>query len=286
MPRHSSPAVPPVASGVHPSSLTDPPTTPIAASGGAAAHRRRTSTTLPSGLALAAVVAGAASVGLPAVSAPTPSPGGSVDAVAAAAALAATRATAPPPEPDVATSQILAVPASEPPDSAAGDVRSLRKAEDRRAAQKRGEEQRRADAAAAPADAAAPGAAGFARPVAGRVTSDFGSRSGGQHYGLDVANRIGTPIRAAAPGTVISAGPASGFGLWVRVRHEDGTITVYGHMSRALVEVGQKVEAGELIAEVGNRGQSTGPHLHFEAHSAGGQKLDPGRWLDQRGVGF
>ena len=68
--------------------------------------------------------------------------------------------------------------------------------------------------------------------------------------------------------------------------HEDGTITVYGHINRALVDVGQEVSVGEVIAEVGNRGRSTGPHLHFEAHSADGEKLDPGRWLDQRGVGF
>lgn len=125
----------------------------------------------------------------------------------------------------------------------------------------------------------------FVRPVTGRITSNFGPRWGTTHYGLDVANRVGTPIRSVGAGTVINAGPASGFGLWVRVRLLDGTVTVYGHINRALVRVGQRVEAGQLIAEVGNRGQSTGPHLHFETISADGVKMDPLAWLQRRGAG-
>lgn len=126
---------------------------------------------------------------------------------------------------------------------------------------------------------------GFVRPVTGRITSNFGPRWGTTHYGLDVANRVGTPIRSVGAGTVINAGPASGFGLWVRVRLLDGTVTVYGHINRALVRVGQRVEAGQLIAEVGNRGQSTGPHLHFETISADGVQMDPLAWLQRRGAG-
>ncbi|WP_433786883.1 M23 family metallopeptidase [Actinomycetospora sp. CA-101289] len=205
-----------------------------------------------------------------------------------AAALTAARATAASPGPAVATSQVLTVPALDGPErfDVGGSIQALRKADDRRTAERRREGQRQDATDAQQAVRGATTSGDFARPVAGRVTSNYGSRGGGTHYGLDVANRIGTPIRAAAAGTVISAGPASGFGMWVRVRHDDGTITVYGHINKAFVDVGQDVGAGDLIAEVGNRGRSTGPHLHFEAHSAEGKKLDPGRWLDQRDVGF
>ncbi|MCH6166095.1 M23 family metallopeptidase [Pseudonocardia alaniniphila] len=120
--------------------------------------------------------------------------------------------------------------------------------------------------------------------VTGRVTSGFGLRAGTTHQGLDIAAPIGTPIRVPIAGTVISSGPATGFGLWVRVRHADGTITVYGHINRSLVKVGQKVAAGQQIAEVGNRGQSTGPHLHIEVITPAGKKINPRPWLDQHGI--
>lgn len=127
--------------------------------------------------------------------------------------------------------------------------------------------------------------AAFVPPVTGRITSNFGPRGGSTHYGLDIANRIGTPIRSVGAGTVIDAGPASGFGLWVRVRLTDGTITVYGHINRALVSKGDRVAAGDVIAEVGNRGRSTGPHLHFETLSPDGTRQDPLAWLERRGAG-
>jgi murein DD-endopeptidase MepM/ murein hydrolase activator NlpD len=126
-----------------------------------------------------------------------------------------------------------------------------------------------------------PGGAVF--PTTGRITSTYGPRWGSIHYGLDIANRIGTPIVSAMDGVVISSGPASGFGLWVRVRHDDGTVTVYGHINETLVSVGERVVAGEQIATVGNRGKSTGPHLHFEAHQSG-RKVDPSVWLRSNGV--
>jgi murein DD-endopeptidase MepM/ murein hydrolase activator NlpD len=122
--------------------------------------------------------------------------------------------------------------------------------------------------------------------ITGRVTSGFGGRWGTVHQGLDIAAPIGTPIRVPLGGTVIDSGPARGFGLWVRVRHDDGTITVYGHINRSLVKVGQKVAAGEEIAEVGNRGQSTGPHLHIEVITPGGKKINPRPWLDEHGIGY
>lgn len=121
-------------------------------------------------------------------------------------------------------------------------------------------------------------------PVSGTLTSPFGPRWGTTHAGLDIANNIGTPVYAAAAGTVINSGPASGFGLWVQIRHDDGSTTTYGHINETLVAVGQQVQAGEQIATVGNRGQSTGPHLHFETTDSNGMKVDPIQWLAARGV--
>ncbi|WP_434442387.1 M23 family metallopeptidase [Lentzea sp. E54] len=122
------------------------------------------------------------------------------------------------------------------------------------------------------------------RPAQGSFTSGFGARWGTSHNGIDIANAIGTPIVSVMDGTVIEAGPASGFGLWVRVQHDDGTITVYGHMNTIDVPQGARVKAGQQIATIGNRGQSTGPHLHFEVWVGGGQKVNPVGWLAARGV--
>ncbi|MFD6397980.1 M23 family metallopeptidase [Nocardia sp. NPDC060249] len=122
------------------------------------------------------------------------------------------------------------------------------------------------------------------RPVAGPISSGFGSRWGAMHYGLDFADSIGAPIKSVSNGTVIEAGPASGFGLWVRVLHDDGTTGVYGHVNEMLVSEGQRVNAGQVIATVGNRGQSTGPHLHLEIWDQGGAKMDPIPYLASKGV--
>jgi murein DD-endopeptidase MepM/ murein hydrolase activator NlpD len=124
----------------------------------------------------------------------------------------------------------------------------------------------------------------FVAPTVGTLTSAFGSRWGTTHWGIDIANRIGTPIYSAHDGVVIEAGPASGFGLWVRVEHADGTITVYGHVDRILVREGTRVRAGHQIATMGNRGYSTGPHLHFEVWSGSGQKINPLTWLRNHGI--
>ncbi|WP_028476225.1 M23 family metallopeptidase [Nocardia sp. CNY236] len=130
-----------------------------------------------------------------------------------------------------------------------------------------------------------PGISGFVLPARGVFTSGFGSRWGTFHQGIDIAGPIGTPIYAVATGTVIDAGPAQGFGLWVRIRHDDGSITVYGHMYDFFVSVGERVPAGMQIARMGNRGDSTGPHLHFEV-IAGGRHVDPLHWLALRGLRF
>ncbi|GAB4585107.1 hypothetical protein Ntsu_29390 [Nocardia sp. IFM 10818] len=124
----------------------------------------------------------------------------------------------------------------------------------------------------------------FTKFAEGVFTSGFGARWGVTHYGVDVAAPIGTPIEAVEDGTVISAGPASGFGMWVRLLHDDGTITVYGHVDTTTVTVGQRVLAGDQIATVGNRGFSTGPHCHFEVWLNGTDKIDPLPWLASRGI--
>ena len=123
-------------------------------------------------------------------------------------------------------------------------------------------------------------------PVNGRLTSMYGPRWGTMHYGLDLAAPMLTPEYAAADGIVLRAGAAQGFGLAVYILHDNGDVTVYGHMEKILVSAGQSVQAGETIALLGQRGQSTGPHLHFEVFEDGldGRRVNPATWLAERGV--
>ncbi|MDO4685949.1 MAG: M23 family metallopeptidase [Corynebacterium sp.] len=123
-----------------------------------------------------------------------------------------------------------------------------------------------------------------ALPAVGSFTSPFGPRWGTFHNGIDIANAVGTPINAVMDGTVIDSGPASGYGQWIRIRHDDGAISVYGHMETLDVSVGDRVVAGQKIAGMGNRGFSTGPHLHFEIHPDGQSAVDPVPWLAARGI--
>ncbi|MDO4927486.1 MAG: M23 family metallopeptidase [Corynebacterium sp.] len=122
------------------------------------------------------------------------------------------------------------------------------------------------------------------KPAEGSFTSGFGSRWGTMHAGIDIANVMNTPIYSVLDGVVIDAGAASGFGQWIRVKHEDGTITVYGHIETIMVSVGQAVKAGEQIAGMGSRGFSTGCHLHFEVYPQGGAAVDPVGWLAEQGI--
>jgi murein DD-endopeptidase MepM/ murein hydrolase activator NlpD len=142
----------------------------------------------------------------------------------------------------------------------------------------------RAEAEAATREAARPK---FVLPINGaRYSSCFCSRWGTFHWGIDLAAPMHTPEYAAGDGVVLRAGAASGFGLAVYILHENGDVSVYGHMDKILVKPGQYVEAGETIALLGNRGQSTGPHLHFEVHQGGenGKRINPVPWLAARGV--
>lgn len=124
----------------------------------------------------------------------------------------------------------------------------------------------------------------FAKPTNGVFTSGFGYRWGVLHAGIDIANAIGTPIYAVSDGVVIEAGPAAGYGMLVKLRHSDGTATLYGHVNTTLVNVGERVMAGDQIATMGNRGDATGPHLHLEVLVDSSRRIDPVPWLAQRGI--
>ena len=105
------------------------------------------------------------------------------------------------------------------------------------------------------------------RPISGTITSRFGSVSrvrSGTHTGLDIAASTGTPIKAAASGTVIFSGTKSAYGKMIVISHGNGIETYYGHCSKLYADVGDKVSQGETIAAVGSTGNSTGPHLHLE----------------------
>lgn len=124
----------------------------------------------------------------------------------------------------------------------------------------------------------------FVMPTKGVWTSGFGYRWGVLHGGIDIAGPIGTPILAASDGVVTEVGPTAGYGALVKLRHSDGTVTLYGHINTWLVSKGQRVMAGDQIATMGNRGNSTGPHLHFEVLANGSNRIDPVPWLAQRGL--
>ncbi len=122
------------------------------------------------------------------------------------------------------------------------------------------------------------------RPAYGYETSGFGYRispfTGHKqfHEGLDIANRVGTPVIAPANGVVAFAGRKDGFGNLIIIDHGHGITTRYGHLSKILVKVGQHVKRGEKIGEIGNTGRSTGPHLHYEVH-VNGVPVNPERYI-------
>lgn len=112
-------------------------------------------------------------------------------------------------------------------------------------------------------------------PIKGILTSTFGEqRDGYNHKGIDLAADLGTPIEAALDGTVYFSGVAGGYGNVVMIDHGDNIETVYAHCSTLKVSNGEKVTKGQVIAEVGSTGDSTGPHLHFEI-KVNGNQVDP-----------
>ena len=124
---------------------------------------------------------------------------------------------------------------------------------------------------------------GFHMPTDSRVvTSNFGSRWGRQHKGLDIKVYIGDTIRAAFSGKIrIVKYEPKGYGKYVVIRHHNGLETIYGHMSKHLVVENQEVKAGEPIGLGGNTGRSTGSHLHFETRLCG-VALNPALMFDFR----
>jgi murein DD-endopeptidase MepM/ murein hydrolase activator NlpD len=114
------------------------------------------------------------------------------------------------------------------------------------------------------------------------ITATFGQGGGrwaSNHTGLDFAAPIGTRIGAVMAGQVISAEFAGAFGRRVEIRHANGTVTWYCHMSEFTVSVGDHVGAGDQVGAVGMTGNTTGPHLHFEVHPGGGDAINPMPWL-------
>lgn len=107
-----------------------------------------------------------------------------------------------------------------------------------------------------------------------RYTSGFGRRWGRAHEGVDMAAPVGTPVHATGDGVVIHAGRQGAYGNLIKIQHELGVETRFGHLSRINVKVGQRVSQGELIGAMGNTGRSTGPHLHYEVRMKG-RAVDP-----------
>lgn len=116
---------------------------------------------------------------------------------------------------------------------------------------------------------------GYDWPAQGVLTSGYGMRWGRLHRGIDIAAPVGTPILAAATGEVVDVGWHGGYGNLVKLKHLDGSFTIYAHNHRNLVSYGQQVNQGEQIAEMGSTGYSTGSHLHFEIHSKNHEVINP-----------
>lgn len=115
-----------------------------------------------------------------------------------------------------------------------------------------------------------------------RVSSNYGGRTMGgraeNHSGLDLAAPSGTPIYATGPGIVTKSGWGTGYGQYVEINHGNGYLTRYAHASRLIARVGEKVQAGDHIANVGCTGRCTGPHLHYEVVKDG-QRKNPSTYL-------
>lgn len=124
----------------------------------------------------------------------------------------------------------------------------------------------------------------YLRPVSGIITSPYGSRRGGFHYGVDIGNKRGTTVVAAASGVVskVLGGCAEGrsscggrYGNYVVIEHPNGTSTMYAHLNSVSVSVGKNVSQGDKIGTLGSTGRSTGPHLHFEVRNSNGSAMRP-----------
>lgn len=120
----------------------------------------------------------------------------------------------------------------------------------------------------------------FNIPTKGVVSSEYGYRWNGFHKGIDIAANKGVGIYAAASGVVEYASELDTYGLMVKINHENGYETIYAHCSKILIKIGDVISRGDKIAEVGNTGNSTGNHLHFEVIQ-NGERRDPRNYFLQ-----
>ena len=146
----------------------------------------------------------------------------------------------------------------------------------------------KAEAAAKAAAIAKAAAPKIVLPTTGyHLTARFnqaGGRWAHNHTGLDFAAPMGTPVRSVMAGEVIQADWEGAYGRQVKVRHADGTVTSYSHMSEFDVSVGDTVQAGTMVGRIGMTGNTTGPHVHFEVLPGGGAPIDPEPWLRDHGL--
>jgi murein DD-endopeptidase MepM/ murein hydrolase activator NlpD len=156
------------------------------------------------------------------------------------------------------------------------------------AARKAAAQARALAAAKAAAIAKAEAAPKIVLPTTGyHLTARFnqaGGRWAHNHTGLDFAAPMGTPVRSVMAGEVIQADFEGAYGRQVKVRHADGTVTSYSHMSEFDVSVGDTVEAGTQVGAIGMTGNTTGPHVHFEVLPGGGAPINPEPWLREHGL--
>lgn len=123
------------------------------------------------------------------------------------------------------------------------------------------------------------GTGSFIRPYYGQISSRFGSRRSGNHTGVDFCGNTGDDILAADNGTVVFSGWSGGYGKIIKIDHNNGYVTYYAHCSELYVKEGDTVKKGQVIAALGNTGNSTGPHVHFEVHYDG-ELCNPMNYVD------
>ncbi|OKK02189.1 peptidase [Streptomyces sp. CB03234] len=183
-------------------------------------------------------------------------------------------------------------------EQAAAEAKAQATAAEKQAAEEKAKAEAEAEAKAAAAEKAAEAAeaerlaalaSSWSLPTSSyTITSTYGQAgnmwSSGYHTGLDLAAPTGTPAKAVHGGTIKSAGWSGSYGYRIVLELEDGTEVWYCHLSSMTVGAGQTVGTGETIGRVGATGNVTGPHLHLEVHTAGGDGIDPLAWLRGKGL--
>lgn len=173
----------------------------------------------------------------------------------------------------------------------AAEVKKRAEEAKRKAAAERAEQERAEQRAARAAEERREKLLGYVAPVDdASVSTGYQATSGlwssGSHSGIDFQASMGTPVQSVAAGEVVEAGFGGSYGNNIVIKHNDGTYTQYGHLSSLAVSVGQSVTSGQQIGLAGSTGNSTGPHLHFEARTGAdyGTDIDPLAYLRDHGV--